>query len=121
MGANEARFLHREQFQSFLGISEPIGTMINRNIFVHAGISLKWAKRPEANKNVRAGKIVTLNSLGYINDEAVKVLSKPYFERSSAILNAKHYGPIYYTKYEKEGDACHELLEALEILGVSSI
>jgi hypothetical protein len=129
MGANEARFLNKEQFKSFARISEPIGTMINKNIFVHAGISLNWAKRPlylpTAKAHVKEGKMVTVDSLGHINNEANKILSTNPLRKSRPIFNELDNGPLYNIQFEEEGkeegDACHELIQVLKILGVSFI
>ena len=105
--------------------------VINKNLFVHSGISLQWAELPAFLSSHKEGR-TSVDSLAYLNFHATYLMRRslrdmldPIFSNGNGYLNA---GPLFYKEFSTPGTSipgrssiCDELDEVLDIMDVRII
>ena len=117
LGPNEMG-LPDSSLQKFSKVKEPIGTVVNGNVFCHAGISLSWATKASHGYNTDG----PIDSLRLINQMAASRLTHNLINRkhNEDIFKSNKQGPLYYTDYATENTTiCDKLNQVLKIMGVS--
>ena len=121
LGPQEIQMVPSSLIQPFRAMSEPIITVVNKNIFVHAGLSLEWTTTPAKYlQHHNPSGNIEVNSVSFLNNMASSILRATAWSRHM-FENEQHPSPLYYTGFADSHNIhiCEKLYEVLDIVGVS--